>query len=347
MTKDELLNWLFAYNEDELFYREYYDAKKQRWKLAEFLSRQDSGEVLKRRLFIPEIAGPLIPEEMADQDYFETDSNISVYLGKHNRYTPAFNHRHIFYEMVYVLSGSCTQEFQNDTLNLKEGDICLLAPNASHSTGVFNDSVVINTLIRRSTFDDIFYNLLREPNLISTFFNQTLYRGKYHDYLIFRCGQDEDIRNAVLDMFLEQLNKEPYYESILNSMLMLLFSKILRRYEKTAVLPATHKKYGSETMELLSYIEDHYQDLTLGGLAEHFHLSISYCSRHIRELTGSSYSAILRKIRLQRAQALLSGTNLSIADVSRSVGFENPEHFCRVFKQAFGMTPGKYRECSN
>lgn len=344
MTKDELRNWLFSYNDDELFYREYYIAKKQNHTFSDFLSRQDAKEIITRRLFIPEIAGPVIPEEMADQDYFTTDSRTSVYLSKHNRYTPAFTHRHIFYEMIYVLSGQCTQEFSNDSITLKAGDICLIAPGTSHSTGVFSDSVIINTLMRRSTFDDIFYNLLRESNLISTFFNQTLYKEKYQDYLIFRCGEDEDICSSILDMFLEQVNKETYYSSILNSMLMILFSKILRRYEKTAILPAAHRKYGREAMELLSYIEDHYQDLTLGELAEHFHFSVSYCSRHIRELTGSSYSAILRKIRLQRAKALLSGTNLSVADISRSVGFENPEHFCRVFKDACKMTPGKYRE---
>lgn len=343
LTREELINRLSSYNADELFYRQYYDARKHRWKLEEFLSQQDTGEILKRQLFIPEIAGPLIPEQMADQDYFQIDSRTSVYISKHNRFTPAFTHRHIFYEIIYVLSGTCTQEFENETLTLSAGDFCLLAPGTSHATGVFNDSVVLNILIRRSTFDDIFYNLLREPNLISTFFNQTLYREQYQEHLIFQPGDDREIQNFILDMFLEQLHQEQYGGAILNSMLMILFLKILRCCGDTAILPAARRKHDGAATEMLSYIEDNYQSLTLSELAAHFHYSVSYCSRRIKELTGYSFCTILRKIRLQRAASMLGSTNLSVAEISRRIGFENPEHFCRVFKKAYGITPGSHR----
>lgn len=47
--------------------------------------------------------------------------------------------------------------------------------------------------------------------------------------------------------------------------------------------------------------------------------------------------------RIQRAKTMLSGTAVSITEISAAVGFSTPSHFATTFKQRTGVTPTAYR----
>lgn len=343
MTTEELYEKLCNFNEDEKFYETYYDARKKKWKLDEFLKNLNYQELLERRLIIPEANTGYMPSSMSDETYFELSDKNSIVLNKHNRYTPAFRHRHVFFELVYVLTGSCTQRINQDEVTITEGQFCLLAPYTTHSIGVFDDSIIVNILIRRSTFEDIFYDMLRDTNKIAVFFNQTLFSTTQNSYLILDTARDAMIREQVLTMFLEYINKKNYYEKILNSQLMILFAKILQLYEDKIQYPAlTHK--GNETcMQIIGYIEKNFKTVTLSSVCNHFHFSEGYCSRLIKEHTGKSFTQIVQELRFQQACSLLTSSNISIAEISSLSGFKNVEHFNRLFKKRYQLTPGQYR----
>lgn len=347
MNIQELYEKLCEFNQDEKFYENYYDAQQNKWKLEEFLSRLDFQEILDRRLIITEVNTGYMPSDMTDETYFESDDKNSIVISKHNRYTPAFRHRHIFFELVYVLSGYCTQKINQEEICLKEGQFCLLAPNTAHSIGVFDSSIVINILIRRSTFEDIFFDILRDTNKISIFFNQSLFANMQNTYLIFDTNRDSLLRDYVLTMFLESINKQKYYEKILNSQLMILFTKILQLYENNIQYPIKTHKSNETCMQMIGYIEEHYQTISLNNVSKHFHFSQNYCSRLIKKYTGKSFTTIVQNIKFQKACSLLESSNISIAEISTLVGFEHVEHFNRLFKKLYQMTPGQYRKNSN
>ena len=49
------------------------------------------------------------------------------------------------------------------------------------------------------------------------------------------------------------------------------------------------------------------------------------------------------KLRLERAEFLLSSTEFSITEISMQSGFNNVSFFIRSFKKAYGLTPLQYR----
>ena len=67
-----------------------------------------------------------------------------------------------------------------------------------------DDSIILNILIRRSTFMDIFYNTVRDKTQISSFFVGNLYFREKIRYLLFHTKNDTVIRNYILDMYREQ-----------------------------------------------------------------------------------------------------------------------------------------------
>lgn len=344
MTTKELENQLMEFNEDERFYQQYYNVKQNQWMLEDFLKNLDFNEVIRRRLIVSEVSGGWMPSDMKDETYFDLEDKNHIVISKHNRFTPPFKHRHIFFELAYVVKGRCSQDIGNDHIEMEAGDFCLLAPDTVHSVGVFDDSLLVNILVRRSTFDDIFFNMLRDTNMIATFFNQSLYSGVHNPYLIIPARGDQVLKEYVLSMFLEYLGKRRYYEKILNNQLMILFAKMLQSYEEQIRLPSRMRKATQESMKILSYIEDHYQTITLKETASRFHFSQPYCSKIIKEYTGKSFTQIVQEIRFQKAAILLKNTNISIAEISNGVGFENVEHFNRLFKKLYQMTPGQYRK---
>ena len=125
---------------------------------------------------------------------------------------------------------------------------------------------------------------------------------------------------------------------------MILFAKILQSYEDHIQLPSVMRRATEESIRILSYIEDNYQSVTLKQTAAQFHFSQPYCSKIIKEYTGKSFTQIVQEIRFQKAAILLKNTNISIAEISSRVGFENVEHFNRMFRKLYEMPPGKYRK---
>lgn len=344
MNLNDLIKYLYLYNEDEIFYRKYYEAKQDCLLYKGFLENMDKDYIKKYNLIIPEVLDKEIPNQMLDETYFEMNSLNSIIFIKHNRYTPEFTHKHVFFEMIYVLSGNCTQTIGERHIQMGEGDITIISPNVPHSIAVFDDSIIINLLIRRNTFEDIFFDFLRNNNLLSNFFINNLYKEQRNDYIIFRTNKDDEIRNSILEMFLEYQNRSRYYNNILNNLLMVFFARLLRAHEKNVELANLLKKETLKHIEMITYIQDNNTEITLEEVANKFHFSNPHCSKVIKQATGLTFTQLLQKIRLERAENLLISTNISIADISNSVGYPTVEHFIRLFKKKYDISPSRYRK---
>ena len=338
MDTNELLDELKKFNEHELFYKDYYNAK-QGENFQEYLGNLDKEYIKEQFLIVPEIEGGFMPDSIGDDAFFFDDNDKNnVILSKHNRYTPVFSHQHQFFELAYVLQGFCEQTTGHNHFKLNEGDLCLISPYTKHSIGVFDDSLVINILIRGSTFEDIFYTTLKDKNKLSSFFNNSLYTKNYNAHLIISSGKDSFIKN---------MEKKKYYENILNSGLMILLSKLLQNYEDTIQLPVETQKSSAAFSDIMAYIDENYQTVSLSDIADKFHFSTAYCSRLIKKHTGKSFTQLQQAIRFRKACFFLENTNKSIAEISELIGFNNVEHFNRLFKKIYASTPGQYRKEKN
>ena len=84
--------------------------------------------------------------------------------------------------------------------------------------------------------------------------------------------------------------------------------------------------------------------MTLESLSEAFHLSKPYLSRYIREKTGTTFQEVVKEERMKKARSMLRHTNHTVETIAAEVGYENVEHFNRLFKKSYGMTPVQYRK---
>ncbi|MEO7103154.1 MAG: helix-turn-helix transcriptional regulator [Gemmatimonadaceae bacterium] len=68
-----------------------------------------------------------------------------------------------------------------------------------------------------------------------------------------------------------------------------------------------------------------------------------YLARTFRRFFGYSPGDYLRKCRVQRAAAMLSGTRTPLAAVALECGYSDQSHFSNAFRTEFAVTPGEYR----
>lgn len=96
-------------------------------------------------------------------------------------------------------------------------------------------------------------------------------------------------------------------------------------------------------VDIMRYVQNHYKDVTLEELAGTFHLSAPYLSKYIKERTGATFQETVKKVRMKKARAMLKETNQTVESIAACVGYETVEHFNRLFKKIYGMTPVQFR----
>ncbi|MCK9548703.1 MAG: response regulator [Sphaerochaeta sp.] len=97
----------------------------------------------------------------------------------------------------------------------------------------------------------------------------------------------------------------------------------------------------------VQYVDQHYrQPITLEQLSCQFNVSLSHLCRQFKRACEMTFTEYLRKRRIDYACTLLRGTNNSVSEIGRQVGFEDYFYFNKVFKRAVGISPAAYRKGS-
>ena len=94
---------------------------------------------------------------------------------------------------------------------------------------------------------------------------------------------------------------------------------------------------------MLNYIQTNYQTVTLEDMAQQFHLSEPYISKYIKDKSGKTFGDFVQGIRMKKARTLLKNSNMTVENIAYTVGYQNVEHFNRLFKKKYNMTPIQYR----
>ena len=118
-----------------------------------------------------------------------------------------------------------------------------------------------------------------------------------------------------------------------------------RRADISDLLAAQAAHQLTPVQRALKWMADHYEKpITLRDAAKHVHLSPSRLSHLFTEAKGPNFRDRLIGLRMARAMELLSMTNLAVKEISRKVGYENPNFFCRIFRKKSGYSPLQYRD---
>ena len=280
---------------------------------------------------------------------FEDDFFLSSYenigINKQDRFSIVHPHRHNYIELIYVWSGNSTQVINGHNVSLGQGDICILDTNTVHSVGIAEENdIIVNILMRKEFFASAFLNRMTKQGILAEFLINAMAKGKASkQYLLFKTLKDTGIKNLIEELLQEYYRNEIGKREVMESYIIILFTKILRLYRENPSHIKTQET-NIKLLEILEYIEKNYETCTLDSAAEQFGFNGKYLTMLLKKKTGRSFVEHVQEQKLSKAKLLLINTNLPVTEVITLSGYHNTNFFYKKFRDSQGCTPAQYRE---
>lgn len=156
--------------------------------------------------------------------------------------------------------------------------------------------------------------------------------------VLLTCHSEYDyVRDALRLGACDYLVKGTYRESD-------LLEALQRARSKMGDAAPIDPEMRFEIREAIRYIEGHlHLPFAAGEVAEHVGLSQNYFGILFRRETGHYFQDYVKKLRMEKAAALLKHSSLKIYEISEQVGIGNYRYFTEVFTKYYGINPREYR----
>lgn len=260
------------------------------------------------------------------------DSSLYLTWAGHRHCTPDFSEGPKMidsYIMIFVLDGKGYAELANGkSKKLTKGDFLIYYPKQRHYFYSDSDSpmefmwLYFQGTHCKAILEDI--GLKPEEPLHHSFISHSIKRTM--TTLINALGMTDDTHRLAA-----------------TGEAMILFSYIQNTLEGRNRLKATYK-HEAAISKVISFIEENYHmDINIDLLCNYVNYSRSYLSRLFKREVNMTIPEYANTIRIQHAKILLTESNMSMREVSSSVGFSDPYYFSNVFKAFTGCSPSAYR----
>ncbi len=250
---------------------------------------------------------------------FNINTIIGVQKGRIPPSTPNCNGRHSDC-FVYVLSGEADYIFDGKNFKAEAGNVIFLAEGSRYSIKVNDENYTF-------IFIDFFFEKSENRSFSNEIYKQkslSLLKSNFEKILnLWKTGDYSD---------------KIYCKSLIYK----IYSEIAK---------ANFSKYVSlnrrEQIEnIVDYITDNIGEVNLdiSKLSKMCNISEVHFRRIFSCIYRVSPKRFITIVRVNSAKELLVSENLSIAEISKSCGFENQYYFSKVFKSETNMTPSQYRK---
>ncbi|PZL78271.1 AraC family transcriptional regulator [Enterococcus plantarum] len=249
---------------------------------------------------------------------------------------PVLPHWHTSFEISYTYSGKIENYTINNVTYQTEPGTILFINSAEVHGAVSSYCADLEALTIQIPYDFLsklipHFEFMRFDNLPS---------GK--------LAQVNQLREA-LSQFYHLVRREP--EEFLELQLIRLTYEIIylmakdwMHREKMPINSNVYHRNLGQMQPIISFIQENYQqELSVGILANTFHMSTNYLSKLFKKSLGLSVMKYVQLVRINRGQELLLHSEKPIHVISDIVGFPNEKSFRRTFEDVFQQTPKKYQ----
>lgn len=258
-------------------------------------------------------------------------------------------HWHEHFEIIALRQGRAVFHINSQAYEAAPGDVLFVPPGGLHVGYSRMDGPVHYASI---VFNSSLYSNLTQDSIHEQFVAPYLEGRQQLPVQPDRPQPACRAYYALLDDMLEELRmKRPAYQLIVKSLLHLLLAQLARLFPPQALSVRSREQditSRSRFKALIQYVDEHYMEKwTVEQAALRVNLNPYHFCKIFKKLTGRTFIEHINMSRVNEAEQLLLGSDLSITEVAGLVGCDNPNYFTKLFKQYKGMTPSALRRMAD
>lgn len=249
------------------------------------------------------------------------------------------------YALFLKQTQSCNIKYGRTSYDYEEGTIVCFAPGQIVSVDTIEDEVTPQV-----------YGIVFHPDLIrGTALGKSIKNYTFLSYAVNEALHlSEQERGIVMDC-LEKISLElehaidKHSKALIAMNIELLLNYCMRFYERQFISRSDANKDTLARFEQL--LDDYFQsDLPMqDGLpsvkyfADKICLSSNYFGDMLKKETGKTPQERIQEKVIELAKEHIVNTDKTVSEIAYTLGFQYPQHLCRVFKKRTGCTPNEYR----
>ena len=268
------------------------------------------------------------------------DVMVCVFKG-HEIREPFHRQDFFFLNYAYQNSYEALSSKYDNLITVHENECYIGQPYSGYALRGKSEQeiIILGVLIRKEAFFREYLPILYTDADLFRFFIDPQTNRFSDEFIHLAVPSGHAIRSLLEMMAVEYADAQSDTQPILKSMLQTLLLEIARRYRLQK--NTTAKQTISE--QILAYMDDHSDVVTLKTIAGQFGYHPNYISALLHKETGRTFSEILLEKRMNRAVLLMQNTTLSLEEISAMLGYSNHSNFYKAFKAYYGTTPREYR----
>ena len=255
-------------------------------------------------------------------------------------------HTHNYIELLYVMQGELRMQIDGKTYSFKEGDICLINTNTIHCEYIERkDSFIICLCTDDIIFEQ--YQNSRSAKDYTLSLKRFINQKRMQELFVSFSPRNTDThktKHAFETIISELMEDLPGKQRIVIGYVERIIDLLAREYSIQATRSDKEELQKVLVQSICSYIEYHYDSVTVNELSQKFSYSPDYLTKIFKKEQETNLSAYIQLVRLQHASELISSTSLPIEKISRKVGYNNVGFFYKKFYEIYQTTPNEVRE---
>ncbi|MDF2685409.1 MAG: transcriptional regulator, AraC family [Clostridia bacterium] len=268
-------------------------------------------------------------------DKYTINVNWLRYIGNEN--TSSIyqkSHSHTGFELHCIIKGNCSYKFNDEILNLQNGELLLIKKGIIHSE-VYRSDEFGKFAILFELYDD---HSDSENTFITKAMQGKQYIKGFQTKLItymFELSMNEAIEQ-----------KSGYLHVIRNCVMLIVLDASRQIYYSDELLEPHQMLYENDSRikNIEKFILDNIKHkLTSEVIASHIRFSTKQLNRIVKKEYNKSVKQLIDFIKCNYSKKLLLETDMNLSTISEEIGFTNEYSFNRFFKRIEGMTPGLFR----
>lgn len=250
-------------------------------------------------------------------------------------------HKHSTYIAILFTEGSGTHEIDFNTYEVRPGSVFLLTPGQVHSWKLSAD---INGYV--FFHSEAFYNttyLSKKINDFPFFYLQTNYPVIY-----LKEGELLPVEALFKAIYEEYQTNLPFKFPKLNSLIDLVYIQLSRTYQEHDKVVDKQPYHYTRIKKLEKLIDENFKTKKLPkDYADLMNMTTRHLNRICQKtLNQSTGNLILKRVMIE-AQRMLIHSNITVAAVADSLGYDDYSYFIRLFKKQVGESPKKFQNRLN